>query len=305
MSFFASLGNALLGSVLPSIFKEAPKALGGLQDFVNKDIPSIIAGKRPGDVLKSRLSNVMGGVGRVAGDSILSASGQLQDKAISSIKGFGMPALLTDKAVSAIQQGVPMLTDKAISGVQKFTESPTFNNNAMSRIMPSYASYNNPALDAQLDRENTFNMNERKIPDIGPSMVDDQGTGSLNLANLGENETGVQIGKNAATGSTKMGSDQAQRIINDFIKNWINNPNRGKQRGRGYLGDTMDKIYDDYGRGKDEATRKRILKGIAEAVYNTNNKKIIRDWQDFSSYTDIIDEEFSLGDYEDEEYQDE
>jgi hypothetical protein len=239
----------------------------------------------------------MGGVGRVAGDSILSASGKLQDKAISGIQGLGMPALLTDKAVSAIQQGVPMLTDKAISGVQKFTESPTFNNNPMSRILPSYVSYNNPALNAQLDRESTFNMNERKIPDIGPTKIDDQGAGTLNLAVLGENKTGVSIGNNAATGSTKMGGDQAQRIINDFIKNWIVNPNRGKQSGRRYLGETMDKILDDYGRGKDEATRKKIHKGIVEAVYNTRNKKVIRDWQDFDAYTDIIDEEFGLGNY--------
>jgi hypothetical protein len=129
---FSALGSLFGSALMPAIHKALPKALSGISDIVNKDIPSILGGKNIMDVVKQRGNYVLGGAIDIGKDTVSSA------------------------------------LQKALDGT---TDNP-----------------GNIALASQFTRQVDMNMNNRTVPDIQPSMVNEQGAGSINLATLGANK---------------------------------------------------------------------------------------------------------------------
>jgi hypothetical protein len=129
---FSALGSLFGSALMPALTKALPKALSGISDIVNQDIPSILGGKNIMDVLKQRGNYVLGGAVDIGKDAFSSA------------------------------------LQKALDGT---TDNP-----------------GNVALASQFARQVDMNMNNRTVPDIQPSMVDEQGAGSVNLATLGANK---------------------------------------------------------------------------------------------------------------------
>jgi hypothetical protein len=126
-------------------------------------------------------------LGSLFGSALMPAISKAMPNAISGISDIvnkDIPSMLGGKNIMdvASQRGKYVLG--GLGEIGKDTLS-----NALSKAMDGTTDNpGNIALAGQFNRQVDMNMNSRMVPSIQPSMVDEQGAGSINLASLGANK---------------------------------------------------------------------------------------------------------------------